>query len=367
MNRKITISGFQFFCTIFLFEVGTASLVSLATKAKQDAWISLLISLFFGCLLYYLYTKIFEMYPDIPFTNYVQQILGEYAGKLVALIYIIYFIYMSALILRKFEDLLVITLFNASSLILIGILMLLLIMYGLFKGFETIARTNEVLFVLITIIILIVIAFEFISKVYNINNLRPVLENGWIPVIKAAIPLGVTLPFGEIVAFIILMPYLNKQKKAIKIGMPALILSGVVLTIFTIKNISILGVSTLERTLFPLLTAIGYINIANFIQRLDTFIVILMVCAGFVKITIFFYCAVSEASELFNVKKSEQLIYPISIIILLSSLWIAPNIIEHDRERLEFVPYILHIPLQIIIPISLLIIAIIQRKLKEKK
>lgn len=49
----------------------------------------------------------------------------------------------------------------------------------------------------------------------------------------------------------------------------------------------------------------------------------------------------------------------------ISSLWIAPNILEHDRERLEVAPYVLHIPLQIIIPICLLIIVIIQRKYKE--
>lgn len=48
MNRKLKISGFQF-CTIFLFEVGSSSLVALAPQAKQDAWISLLIALILGC------------------------------------------------------------------------------------------------------------------------------------------------------------------------------------------------------------------------------------------------------------------------------------------------------------------------------
>jgi spore germination protein KB len=303
LNRKLTISGFSFFCTIFLFEVGTSSLVGLAPKAKQDAWISLLIALFWGSLLFYVYIKLFEIYPNIPFTDYVQQILGGYVGKFVVIVYIIYFIYLSARVLRDFEELLVISLFNPSSLISIGILMMFLIMYGLFKGFETIARANEVIFILIITIISIIITFEFISNVYDFNNLRPVLENGWKPVINAAIPLGVTFPFGEIIIFTMLMQCLNKQEKALKIGMPALILSGFVLTIFTIKNIAILGISVLERTPYPLLVAISYINIANFIQRLDPFIVIIMVCGGFVKITIFFYCAVSGSADLFNVKK----------------------------------------------------------------
>ncbi|GGI18256.1 GerAB/ArcD/ProY family transporter [Gottfriedia solisilvae] len=365
MNRKIVISGYQFFCTMFLFEVGTASLVSLAPRAKQDAWIGLLLSLILGCLLYYVYTKIFETYPDIPFTQYVQIILGEYAGKIVVLTYIIYFIYMASLILRKFEELLVMTLFNSSSLILIGILMLFLIMYGLFKGIETIVRTNEVIFVLIILIFVLIITLEFISKVYHLDNLRPVLENGWTPIIKAAIPQGLTLPFGEVITFIMLMPLLNKKEKALKVGLPALIFSGLILLIFTIKNIAILGVPVLERTLFPLLTSISYINIVNFVQRLDSFIVIFMVCGGFAKITVFFYCAVSGSADIFNIKKSEQLIYPIGVIILLSSLWLSPNIVENDIERFEILPYYLHIPLQIIIPICLLVISLIQRRLNE--
>lgn len=367
MNRKILISGFQFFCTMFLFEVGTASLVALAPRAKQDAWIGLLLSLILGCLLYYVYTKLFEINPDIPFSQSVQMILGEYAGKIVVLTYIIYFIYMSSLILRKFEELLVMTLFSSSSLILIGILMLLLIMYGLNKGIETIVRTNEVIFVLIMLITVLIITLEFIAKVYNFNNFRPVLENGWIPIIKAAVPQGLTVPFGELISFVILMPLLNKKEKALKVGMPALIFSGLILLIFTLKNIAILGVPVLERTFFPLLTSISYINIVNFLQRLDVFIVIFMVCGGFAKITFFFYCVVSESADLFNVKKSAQLIYPIGVIILLSSLLLAPNIVENDKERLEIVPYYLHIPLQIIIPICLLVIALIQRRFKEEE
>jgi len=164
-----------------------------------------------------------------------------------------------------------------------------------------------------------------------------------------------------------LMPLLNKKEKALKVGMPALIFSGLILLVFTLKNIAILGVPVLERTLFPLLTSISYINIVNFLQRLDVFIVIFMVCGGFAKITVFFYCAVSGSAEVFNVKKSGQLIYPIGVIILLSSLWLAPNIVENDRERLEIIPYYLHIPLQIIIPVCLLVISLIQRRFKDEE
>ncbi|GGI11926.1 GerAB/ArcD/ProY family transporter [Gottfriedia solisilvae] len=366
MNRKTTISGFQFFCMIFLFEVGTSSLYGLASDAKQDAWISLLLGSLFGCILFYVYIKLYELYPQQTFTKVTQEILGEYAGKLVAIVYMVYFIYIAARDLRDFEELLVITIFNASSLILIGILMMFIVMYGAHKGLETFARANEFIFFLISIIILIIVGFESIAKIYQINNLRPVLENGWKPVIKASFPLATTFPFGEVIVFTMIMPHLNKTNKALKVGIPALIFSGMVLIFFTLKNIMILGVSGYERATFPLLTAISYINIANFVQRLDPLIVIIMVIGGFVKIFLFFYCAVTCSAELFKVKKSSDVVYPISLLVVISSLWMAPNVLHHFKEGLEIVPFYMHIPFQMIIPTALLIIALIQKKTKVK-
>lgn len=366
MNRKLYISGFQFFCLIFLFEIGSSSLIGLAVAAKQDAWISLLIAIIMGCILLIVYIKLYEIFPDKLFTKYVEDIVGTYPGKLLAIIYIVYFMYIAARVLRDFEELLVITLYNASSLITIGILMMILIMYAIYKGYEVFARVNEVAFFLIVLIFIAVVGFELISKVIDLNNLKPVLENGWEPIFKSAFPLTVTFPFGEIITLAMFMPYLKNPKNAMKVGVPALFFAGLMLVVLTILNISILGVDVQQRATYPLLTAVSYINIANFIQRLDSLIVIVMVLGGFIKITVFFFCATHGAAQLFKVKKNDTLTYPIAVIILISSIWMAPNYLEHYKEGLDIVPYYLHIPLQIIIPIVLLIIALIQKKMNQK-
>jgi spore germination protein KB len=367
MNRKLQISGFQLFCLIFLLEMGSSSLIGIATGAMQDAWISLIIAIMAGCILFFVYIKLFELYPDLPFTKYIQEILGKYAGKFVASVYIVYFIYIGARVLRDFEELLVISLYNATSLISIGILMMFLTMYAIFKGFETFARVNEFCFYVIILIIVTVVGFEIIGDLIKINHLRPVLENGWTPVMKAAFPLTVTFPFGEIIVLTMLMPYLKKIDVAWKVGIPAMIFSGSILTLITVVNIAILGADVVERATYPILTAVSYINIANFIQRLDSLIVIVMVVGGFIKIAIFFFCAMIGAADLFDVKKSDKLTYPIAVTIVISSIWMAPNYLEHYKEGLDIVPYYLHIPLQIVTPIVLLVIALIQKKKKDKE
>ncbi|XZF75336.1 GerAB/ArcD/ProY family transporter [Bacillus sp. AL-1R] len=366
MNRKLNISGFQFFCMIFMFGVGTSPPVEIYARAKQDGWISLLLGLIAACLIFVVYIKLYELFPDIPLTKYIQIILGKYIGKIFALIYILYFLYITASTLRDFEDLLTITLYNASSLISIGLIMMLLIMYAISKGLETFARSCEFIFIIIIILVFIFIGFEIISKLIQIDNLRPVLEHGWKPVFKA-FPISFTVPFSEILTFTMIMPHLKKQELAIKVGIPAFIFSGLILILFAFLNIAILGPAVIERTVYPLLTSVSYINIADFIQRLDTFIVIIAVCNAFVKITVYFYCAVSGAADLFNIKKSDQLVYPLGIITVLCSLWVASSFLEHHLEVTHLIPYLLHFPLQIIIPVSLLFIVLIQGKLKNNK
>nr|WP_286163937.1 endospore germination permease [Bacillus sp. AFS088145] len=258
------------------------------------------------------------------------------------------------------------TLFTASSLISIGILMLFVVIYGLFKGIETFARTTEFLFIFIIMFILLIFGFEFISNVYQINNLRPVLENGSEPVIKAIFPLGIMFPFGEFITFTMILPHLHKKETAFKVGIPSMFFSGLMLVVFTMKSIAILGVSEITRSEFSILVAASTINIADFIQRLDTFLILLLVCGGFIKLSIYAFCAVSGAADIFNVKKSSQLIYPICVIILLSSLWMASNHIEHRIVGFGKIPYYLHLPLHIIIPLTLLLISWIQKKIREK-
>ncbi|PEJ57613.1 spore gernimation protein [Bacillus sp. AFS002410] len=366
MNRKIKISDFQLLCMIFMFELGAPIPIEIYKRAKQDTWISLILGLVIGCLLLYVIIKLNSFFPEIPFTKYIQHILGKYIGKVLALIYIVYFIYYAALVLRNCEDILVVTLYSSSSLISIGILMMLLMMYALYKGFETFARANEFMFFVSLFFILLFIGLEMISNIINFNNLRPVLENGWEPVLKAT-PLLVSNPFGEIFIFTMILPNLTNQKKAIKVGISSLLLYGVIVTILSILNISILGVSEIERTIYPFLTSVSYINIADIIQKLDTFLVILTVYNFFIKITVYFYCAVSGSAELFGVKRSSDLIYPIAIIVLICSLWLAPNYIEQRIKTSEIVPFLLQLPLQIVIPVILLIIVLIRRKLRGKK
>ncbi|WP_026567304.1 GerAB/ArcD/ProY family transporter [Bacillus sp. UNC41MFS5] len=363
--EKAKISGSQMFVLVTLFEMGSAILFGLGAEAKQDAWIAVLLGLISGLVLFHVYHRLFMFYPDIPLTSYVQQITGKWFGRLIGFIYIVYFIYQASRILRDFGELLVTTIYTSTPLMVINCLMILTIIYAIHKGFEVITRVGELFFGIIYFVAIAGVFLIVFSGIIHLGNLQPVLEYGWKPVLNTIAIRTLNFPIGEMVVFTMLLPYLNDQKKARKICLSGMILSGINITITVVVNISALGVDYLNRTPFPLLSTIGKIQIADFLERLDVLFMLYLVIGGFFKITLYFYAAVSGTADLFQFSSHQKLSFPIGLIILFGSVTVAANYSEHVFEGSKILPLYLHYPLQIIIPVTLLCIAYIRNSIKS--
>ncbi|WP_160718992.1 GerAB/ArcD/ProY family transporter [Bacillus sp. USDA818B3_A] len=363
------IKAFQLFVLVVLFEMGSAILVGLGAQAKQDAWITVLIGLMGGLGVFLIYYRLYKYYPDLPLTSYVQKIMGKWIGRIIGVAYIIYFLYCAARVLRDFGELLTSTIYTVTPLIVINSLMIFTIIYGIHKGFEVIARVGELFFIIVYMMAFTGFALVLFSGLIHLENLRPILENGWKPVLKTSLTETINFPFGEMVVFTMLLPYLNDSKKAKWVCLGGMILSGINITITAVINVAALGVDIFVRANFPLLSTISKIQLANFIERLDVLFMLYLVIGGFFKISLFFYAAVAGTADIFGYKQQSKLSFPMGAVVLFSSITIASNYAEHIKEGLEIVPIYLHWPFQIILPSMLLIIAFFRNRKKatEKK
>lgn len=361
--EKVKISSKQLFAIIVLFELGSSLVVGLGVSAGKDAWLAILLGWIGGMALLWVYGYIFRQYPNLPLTGYLQKIMGKYVGWIIGLIYTIYFIYLAARVLRDFGELLYISGYDLTPLIVINCLLIVTISYVLHKGFEVLARTGENLFIVIIMTGLTGILLVFFSGIVDIKNVLPILEKGWKPVFKAAFPVTFTFPFGEMVAFTMLFPYLNNKESVLKVSYRAMSLSAAILIFTTFLNLAAVGLNITSRSTFPLLMTVGKINIANFIQNVDFISIITLIIGGFFKVSILFYTAVMAAADLFKVEKKEKLVLPFSIIILLLSLQVANNLTEHFNEGMKVVPLYIHLPLQTGIPLLLVIVVWFRKRL----
>lgn len=358
-NRRI--NSLQLFCLIVLFNLGTAIVVNLGASAKQDAWLAILLSAIPGILLFLVYNSLHKLYPNLPLTGYAREIAGKWIGTLLGVIFIMYFIHMAARDLRDYGDLLTTSLFDKTPLFIIHVMMILSMVYILYLGIEVLGRMAEVLFVMIFFLGFLGIVSVLLSGKVNISHLFPILEYGWKPVIITAVPYLFSFPWTEMLAFTLVLPYLNNSSSVKKVGTLAIILSAIILSLTAILNISVLNVDGFTRSNFPLFETIRRVRLMEFIERLDPIVLLTLIIGGFFKIIIFFYAGIIGISDLFNVKNHQTLIFPVGLIILLASLTVAGNFSEHIKIGQKLLPPYVHVPFSAVIPLLLLIVALIRR------
>ncbi|WP_088068958.1 GerAB/ArcD/ProY family transporter [Gottfriedia luciferensis] len=357
------INSFQLFSLIVIFELGSALLIEVGKESGKNNWIVLLLGTGIGCVLYLIYTSLYQYYPHLIFTSLLQKILGKFIGWPIGVIYCLYFMYLAARVLRDFSFLLITTAYENTSMKLIAFLMIISVMYIAATGLQAFSRLSTLGLIIVSLIIVVFLTLEMLNKLPDSENLLPILGDGWKPILQTLFPTVITIPFGEMITFNMLLPFLSKSNQARKIGLSAILISGFYLSFSAAWHIAILGEDTVINNTFPILTSVSLINLANFITRLEPFIVMFLVIFGLFKILIFFYCSVIGFADLLKIKNPNRLIIPIGLITYVLSKYIASNSVEHLYIGLKLVPYYIHIPLQIILPFILLITSFVRNKI----
>ncbi|MCZ0755895.1 GerAB/ArcD/ProY family transporter [Anoxybacillus sp. J5B_2022] len=360
--EQARLSARQLFMLAILFEHGSAMVIPLGVDARQDVWIAILCGMVFGGMLFLVYYRLFTYYPAVPLTSYSQQIVGPFFGKGIALIYVLYFLYIAARVLRDFGELLLTFAYPETPLFILNAVMMITVMYATYKGIEVLARTGELFFFSLYLTAFLGLALVMMAGLIDVHRLQPVLEEGWKRVFKVVFTQTLYVPFGEMVVFTMLFPYIHQPEKAKIVGCLSMFLSGINLAVMMATNIAVLGADTVSRSTFPLLNTIQEIRVANFLERLDVLFMIALVVGGFFKISLFFYAGVIGTADLFRVKEHQRLVYPLGLSVLLLSIAIASNFSEHIKEGLNIVTVYMHVPLQIVLPLLLLIVAAIRHR-----
>lgn len=360
--EKAQIGVFQLFAMMVLFELGTAIVVPLGLSAKQDAWITILLGMVGGVFLFFVYSQLSRLYPGLLLTGYSQKILGKFVGTVIGMFYLVFFIYGAARDLRDGGEFLQTAIYDQTPLFALNALMILAICYVIYKGIEVIGRTGEIFFLLMLFLGAIGGLLILFSGTMDVHNLQPVLASGWRTIVKTTYPEMIMFPFGETICFTMILPYVSRPQLCMKIGIAAMVFSGIILCLITVVEVAVLGANITVRTTFPLLTTISKVNIAEFLQRMDLIVVLALIINDFFKVAIFFYAAVIGTADLFRLPKYQAAVIPIGIIVLFVSMNVASNFSQHLAEG-KFVLKTLFLLCSAVIPLFLLGMALIRKRI----
>ncbi|CAM4371136.1 GerAB/ArcD/ProY family transporter [Paenibacillus tarimensis] len=355
------ISILQQFVLIFLFQVGSAIVVGAgAADAKQDLWIAEIVACAIGLILVVIYVYILRLKPGYDLYDILSLVFGRWPGRLLAVLYILYFFYISARVLRDFTELLIIDVLPETPLEIVTLLFILTVIYMVYMGIEVLGRMSETFVPYFITFVLLITLFLIFGQDISVENLLPVLGDGWEPVLKVVFPELVTFPYGETVVLMIIMAHTTHPRYMPLTALLATVLSGSVLSYHAFLMIAVLGGDMVARSTFPLLSVVREVSIANFIERLDALVVFIMMVGIFVKVSLFFYGGLKGLEFLTRIP-FRHFVLPCGLMVGFLSIIIAANFAEHIEEGVQIVPLFFHVPFQIIIPVLLLAVLLIQR------
>lgn len=366
MNENLIekISLWQLAVILFIFEIGSVAIVGVGGESKQDAWIATLIATAMGVGLISFYVFLLKCLPGKNLFELFSFCFGKWLGKVISFFYILYFFYIASRVLRDFCELITTVIFESTPIEMIAITMMLLITYMIYLGLEVFGRTGEIFIpYVLTFIILIGLAILFSGEM-EFKNLQPVFAEGVGPILKDLFPGLLTFPFGELLAFMVIIPYVAPFKKVGKVSILAVIVSGLIITYATLTQIATLGVEQRSRAVFPLLSAAREISLLEFIERVDLIIVFIVMLGIVTKVGVFFYGGLKGLEHIVN-RPYRVMTLPMATIITYCAIQMTANYAEHIEEGLDFVMHYLHLPFQIFFP--LLMTPILIWKVKKQK
>lgn len=327
-------------------------------QAKQDAWLSVILTTINGLLLAWLVVTLGLRFPDKTIIEYSQDVLGKFFGKLIGALYIFWLIYFESLVVREFGDFLITSIMRETPLLVFIIAIVFVAWFTVIQGLEVIARTNEFLlpFVVGSILLIVIL----VSKDINFKLLLPVFENGFIPIIKGAYT--PTSWFGEIATMLMIIPYINSPQKTKKAFAIAVLVVGFLLLIGGIASLGVLGSAQSAALEFPFFSLARTIKLVNFIERLDTIIMALWVTGVFIKVTLPFYAITLALAQWFNLKKYQTLALPVGILLVALGVFIFDNITQGVIILGLVWPVFAFFTGEIFIPLLILTVAVISKK-----
>lgn len=362
-SSVVRISTLQVFILIVLFEIGSTIVVNIGSEAKQDAWLAILIASFAGIAILRMYLFILSAYPGCHLFQVIERAIGRWMAYPVAFAFALYFLYISSRVLRDFLELLITDIFPNTPIEVLAVTFMLAISYVLYLGLEVFARTSEIFWPYVLLFLVLISIFLISSGKFKLVNLQPIMAEGFAPISQAMLPGLLTFPYGELIIFTVILAHHGNLKQVQLPAMGAVLLAGGILAYHTLMKVAALGVDYMSRSAFPLLNVVREVSVADVIERLDPFVVFIMMLGIFIKVGLFSYGAL-QGLEYITHLPYRSLVFPMMMGVALFSILIASNYTEHIEEGIRFVPLYLHLPFQLGVPLLLLIVIVLKKKVK---
>lgn len=301
--------------------IGAGILTITRTTGKEvgtpDIWLSVILGGLISFAMGFVHVRLSLRFPRETFYQYSVSIAGKYVGCVLNFIMIIFYI-----LLASYEARILAELVNSFLLITTPpeVLIITFIWVGAYLvagGINPLVRIFE-FYNIIVISILTGILLLGLQH-FDLDNLRPVLAKGIVPVIRGIKSTLLSYVGFEILLFIIgFMKYPNKAMGAMLAGI------GTPMLFYIAISVIVTGVLTIDETLtltWPTATFVNSIDYpGGFLENFQIFFIIVWVLAIYTTFTGAFYISAMGLGQIFKKNTDDIICILIPLIFIISMI-----------------------------------------------
>lgn len=330
------------------------------SQSHQDSWIAAIVGTCLGLVGILSLVKLAQCYPGLTLIE-ILFFHFTWLGKLIGILYLIYFYIMVTLGVRLFAEAYKRIMAETPLWAFVAVI-LLLTSFIVYLGLETLGRLNQIM---LPVLVIAAMAVVFLTMGQNkdYSNLLPIMGNGLRPVGIGS--LTVMAWFGEFVIMGMILPYVQRPNKLVKTGIGAALVTLLFVLGPVTGPIALFGPVEAAKMAFPTFSEVRYIASGEVINRFDTIAILFWTVGSMIRIAVFFYGLSLGIGQALKLPSYQPLVIPLAWLIGVGSLFFAKNYSEFN----EFL-FVSYVPLNIfmggLLPVFLMVIALLIVKIKKR-
>lgn len=331
----------------------------LLVSTKSATIFNLIFVSILAIILSYLIVKLLKNFPGSDIIDIADYIGGKVLKTILGIIFILYFLFSSSILLRNFCESLKIIYYPMTDILFIIALFVIAICTANRLDFNASLKTN----LLILPLVLVSMLFLFFANMNKFvpERIFPIFGDGLFDTF--VLGLGNLASFGGIAFLYFLPPFLKQPEKIEKIAVISIGISAIylILCVSTLLFMFSFFMETNEIT--PLYNATRYIEFGSFFQRLESIFLLIWILAVACYLSIVSKFSMNIFKKLTNIESKKPLIDVFGLLIVGISL-IPKNYAISDKLETEIYPYLV-LGIVLFLGISILLLANLSKKKRK--
>lgn len=332
---------------------------TIIVNVGSSAWINVIVISIVAILFCLLISKLFKPFPTQDIIDVSEYLGNKLLKTIIGILYILFFVFISSVILRYLTNSLKLIYFERSPLVFLLILFLIPVVFATRLGIKPISRVN-LMFIPIVLISMIIILFSTL-KDFVPQRIFPILGFGANETFL--IGLNNIFTFSAFAYLYFLIPLLKKPEDFKKVAVSSIIISAIYIFLSVICLIMMFPFISFTDEMLSIYLLTRLIEFGKFFQRVDAIFVLIWILSAFsfLAITIEFINRILK--KLAKLKTHKEMAYSISAIIFSLALAFG-NLADMKHMQNVMLRYFVII---LVFVISLIVLILANLKLKKEK